>query len=72
MMGFSLSDVFSSIDRIENVIPIESLSNRLRFGEHKSVFKSTGHDFDQIKEVRDLWQFYRDRRPESYTPLTEL
>lgn len=29
-------------------------------------------NFDQIKEVRDLWQFYRDRRPESYTPLTEL
>lgn len=29
-------------------------------------------NFDLIKEVRDLWQFYRDRRPESYTPLTEL
>jgi N-carbamoylputrescine amidase len=23
-------------------------------------------DLDQIKEVRDVWQFYRDRRPETY------
>ncbi len=26
-------------------------------------------DLDMIKEVRDLWQFYRDRRPDSYGPL---
>lgn len=29
-------------------------------------------NFDEIREVRDLWQFYRDRRPETYTPLTQL
>ena len=29
-------------------------------------------DMDMIKEVRDLWQFYRDRRPETYTQLTNL
>ncbi len=29
-------------------------------------------DMDQIKEVRDLWQFYRDRRPETYGPLVAL
>lgn len=29
-------------------------------------------NFDEIREVRDLWQFYRDRRPETYTPLTNL
>ena len=23
-------------------------------------------DLDQIKEVRNVWQFYRDRRPETY------
>jgi N-carbamoylputrescine amidase len=23
-------------------------------------------DLDQIQEVRNVWQFYRDRRPESY------
>jgi beta-ureidopropionase len=26
-------------------------------------------DLDQIREVRNIWQFYRDRRPESYTAL---
>lgn len=29
-------------------------------------------DLDQVREVRDLWQFYRDRRPETYGPLTDL
>ncbi|MBS1958092.1 MAG: acyltransferase [Bdellovibrionales bacterium] len=29
-------------------------------------------NFDDIKEVRDLWQFYRDRRPESYGTLTDI
>ena len=29
-------------------------------------------DLDMIKEVRDLWQFYRDRRPETYGQLTDL
>jgi len=26
-------------------------------------------NFDEIREVRDLWQFYRDRRPDSYGDL---
>lgn len=26
-------------------------------------------DLDQIREVRDVWQFYRDRRPDSYGDL---
>jgi beta-ureidopropionase len=32
------------------------------------------HDLnlDEIKEVRNTWQFYRDRRPETYEPLVEL
>lgn len=29
-------------------------------------------DMDMIKEVRDTWQFYRDRRPETYGRLVEL
>jgi beta-ureidopropionase len=29
-------------------------------------------DLDMIEEVRRVWQFYRDRRPESYGKLTEL
>jgi len=28
-------------------------------------------DLDMNREVRDTWQFFRDRRPESYGPLTE-
>lgn len=28
-------------------------------------------NLDEIKEVRDLWQFYRDRRPDSYSELTK-
>ena len=29
-------------------------------------------NFDEIKEIRDLWQFYRDRRPETYKELVAL
>ncbi len=29
-------------------------------------------NLDEIKEVRDLWQFYRDRRPETYKELVAL
>ena len=28
-------------------------------------------DLDMIEEVRNTWQFYRDRRPESYTTITK-
>jgi beta-ureidopropionase len=29
-------------------------------------------DLDQIQDVRNVWQFYRDRRPETYTRTTEI
>ena len=29
-------------------------------------------DLDLIRKVRDTWQFYRDRRPESYFELTDF
>jgi len=29
-------------------------------------------DFEKIREVRNTWQFYRDRRPETYDQLVEL
>ena len=29
-------------------------------------------DLDMIDEVRSVWQFFRDRRPETYGPITEL
>jgi beta-ureidopropionase len=28
-------------------------------------------DMDKLIEVRDLWQFYRDRRPDAYEPLVK-
>lgn len=28
-------------------------------------------DMDMVKEVRNLWQFFRDRRPETYSILTD-
>ena len=28
-------------------------------------------DMDKLTEVRDLWQFYRDRRPDSYDRLVQ-
>ena len=29
-------------------------------------------DMDKVREVRDLWQFFRDRRPEMYGPLAQV
>lgn len=29
-------------------------------------------DFDMILEVRKTWQFFRDRRPETYQPITQM
>jgi N-carbamoylputrescine amidase len=29
-------------------------------------------NLEEVKHVRDLWQFFRDRRPETYAQLTEL
>lgn len=39
---------------------------------NKDELLVTEIDLDEVKEVRDLWQFYRDRRPETYGPLTQL
>jgi N-carbamoylputrescine amidase len=29
-------------------------------------------DMDMVREVRNLWQFFRDRRPETYASLVNL
>ncbi len=29
-------------------------------------------NLDEIREVRDLWQFYRDRRPETYASISQI
>ena len=55
----------------------ESLSRRARgkivaqASKDKDELLVSDLDMDMIREVRDLWQFFRDRRPESYGGLTE-
>jgi beta-ureidopropionase len=29
-------------------------------------------DLDVIEEVRRVWQFFRDRRPETYEPMAQI
>jgi len=40
--------------------------------EDKDEIVVAGVDLDMIHEARTLWQFYRDRRPETYKKLIEL
>ncbi len=40
--------------------------------EDKDELLVSEFDLDMIDEVRSIWQFYRDRRPETYGQLTEL
>ncbi len=40
--------------------------------EDKSELVVAEMDFDVIEEVRKVWQFFRDRRPETYWDMTEL
>ncbi|MBZ5520945.1 MAG: acyltransferase [Acidobacteriia bacterium] len=38
-------------------------------GRHKDELVVADLDLDMIAEVRNTWQFFRDRRPDSYGPL---
>ena len=40
--------------------------------EHDDELVVADLDFDAIEEVRQTWQFYRDRRPDSYDDMTKL
>jgi N-carbamoylputrescine amidase len=40
--------------------------------EDKSELITADMDFEVIEEVRRVWQFYRDRRPETYKNMIEL
>jgi beta-ureidopropionase len=40
--------------------------------EDKDELLVADFDLDMIEEVRSTWQFFRDRRPESYGPITQL
>ena len=41
-------------------------------GEEGDELVTAELDLDQIEEVRRIWQFYRDRRPETYDGLVRL
>ena len=41
-------------------------------GEKTTELITAAMDLDMIEEVRRIWQFYRDRRPETYGAMTEL
>ena len=40
--------------------------------EDKDELVVADMDMDMVREVRNLWQFFRDRRPEAYEPLTAI
>ncbi len=40
--------------------------------EYKDELLVAEFDLDMIDQVRSVWQFYRDRRPETYDPLVAL
>ncbi len=40
--------------------------------EDKDELVTAEIDLDKIREVRDLWQFFRDRRPETYGSLADI
>jgi beta-ureidopropionase len=40
--------------------------------EDKDELVTADMDMDKVREVRNLWQFFRDRRPETYGPLAQV
>jgi N-carbamoylputrescine amidase len=40
--------------------------------EDKDELVTAEMNLDVIEEVRRVWQFYRDRRPETYTAMAEM
>src|SRR5262245_60700939 len=40
--------------------------------EDKDELLVADMDWDMVREVRNLWQFYRDRRPETYANLAQI
>jgi N-carbamoylputrescine amidase len=52
---------------------VDPRGNILAIGsEDKDELVVAELDLDMIEEVRRVWQFYRDRRPETYGSMAEL
>jgi N-carbamoylputrescine amidase len=73
-----------AINRVGNEKPwnIGEFYGQSYFCDPRGQFLATGSrdkdelivadlDLDKIKEVRNTWQFFRDRRPETYGPLVQ-
>src|SRR5947208_7740137 len=73
-----------AINRVGNEKPwhIGDFYGQSYFCDPRGQFLATGSrdkdelvvadlDLDKIKEVRNTWQFFRDRRPETYSPLVQ-
>ncbi len=41
-------------------------------GRNTDAIVTADLDLDEIRDVRNTWQFFRDRRPETYQAITEL
>ena len=61
--------VYSGVLKSGDTIINATRGKKERIGR---ILQMKANDRDEIKEVRDLWQFYRDRRPETYGQLTAL
>jgi N-carbamoylputrescine amidase len=52
---------------------VDPRGNFLSVGsEDKDELVVAEMDLDMIEEVRRVWQFFRDRRPETYQPMAEI
>jgi N-carbamoylputrescine amidase len=52
---------------------VDPRGNFLAVGsEDKDELVTAEMDLDMIEEVRRVWQFFRDRRPETYQPMAEI
>jgi N-carbamoylputrescine amidase len=40
--------------------------------EDKDELVVADMDMEMVREVRNTWQFFRDRRPETYSRLTDI
>ena len=68
--------IFNVISIITFLVAVGSIATRgLNFGVDftggtvMEVNYAQPADLDKVREVRNIWQFYRDRRPETYGGL---
>ena len=52
------------------VDPRGNYVGELGSGEHEELL-IRDLDMDMVRQMRDDWQFYRDRRPDSYTLIAK-